>query len=554
MIDGNTPSQVTFSEAQQKWANVLGNSKFANCNIMGAIQTVYMNNPFIQNDRVKRLLSYPTLYNRDELEDAIKNPRTSELTLRNASWFFNYTIPTLMKMAFNYSEIPLYNWYVLPDGVDKSKFSKPEFKREYKLVHDFIKKINPKRTFRNIVLQCMREGKVALESRYEIKNGNVLYANLHSLPAEYCKITSRTSNGWGLSFDLTIFMRAGYHPSQFHPVFQKYWEEMMCYGNKSDKNLEITNWNVPSDVSVEKLSHQFGSTYIWYKELPMDEKFHVISFDDLDPTWIPPFSSIYLDANDLSSYKYLQQELLSLPLTSILTAQVPMSENNKSGNFSNDTKLTPDLMLLLGDMFNNISGQYTKSFFAPLENFQMHKLENPNRENIVGDSLSNFYSQSGLSSLFTVEKKPSVQQTRAAMKTESQFITKIYDQFEDVMNIIINNLGLKYKYSFKLLGDIFSKDDTVASLEKGLSTGHKNLIFPYYALHNQNILEADTACDLLDSMKYYSKLEVTQSAFNSKQDDKKNGRSVEKDPQNDNTATAQADGTNTTDGREVGEE
>jgi hypothetical protein len=551
------PSQDTFafSEAQQKWNSVLSSSKYSSCNVLSAIQGAYMNNPYIQNDRLKRVSSYPQLYSRDQLEEALKNPRNSESTLRNASWFFSYTIPTIMKLYYSYSEIPLNKWYILPEGVDKKKFNKPEFKNEFKLVYDIVKKINPEKTFRNIMLTGLREGKVAVETRCEIKDGKVLYSCLHELPSDYWKITSRTSSGWGVSFDMTYFLKAGNHPSQFHPVFQEYWDEMMCYRNKDGS---MKTWdNLPNDVEIEKISHVFGSTYVWWKELPVNEIFHVISFDDSDVSVLPPFMSSFLDVSDINSYKYLQQEILQLPLSSILTAQVPLNDtNNKSGSYGNDTKISPDLILLFQDIFNSISGSnYTKSFFAPFEDFKMHKIDAPTKDNIVGDALSNFYSQMGISSLFTTEKKPSVMQSKIFQKLETAFMTKFYEQFVEMINDIINNLGLKFKYNFKLFGDIFSKDDRIAGLEKGLAQGHKSLIFEYLAYNNQTIFDAEAANSLLESWNYYDHLQPTVSAFQATQDEKKNGRPNMKEDKvsNDSTAAGLESGSSKAEGREQSE-
>jgi hypothetical protein len=239
-----------------------------------------------------------------------------------------------------------------------------------------------------------------------------------------------------------------------------------------------------------------------------------------------------------------------------MTATVPLNDNNKSGSYGNDTKISPELITLFQDIFNSMAtGIPVRSFFAPFEKYELHKLDSPNRGDIVGEATQNFFSEGVLTGLMTTSNKPSIAQIRVAQKTETAFVKKLYDQLEDIINTCFKNLGLKYQFEIKIFGDEFSKDDELKNLKESLMSGHKYLLPKFAAINDLTIIDAETLCNVVDEFKLYDLLEPMQSGWNSKiKGEKKSGRpSADLDKlESDGSASSIEAGTNTD--RETGGE
>ena len=548
----NNLSQL-IGENVTRWQKLF-NSKDGDA--LSALGYAYTNNPYVQNYRTKKLTTQPLAPSRESLEGALQNPINQELTLRQASnaLFVNYP---LLKLNNLYADILTYrNYFYHINGNSK----KPDHKKEREYLSDWRNKLQPERTFRNIALSVQREGKVAYYVRDSKKEGNKSgsdYVYLQQLPSDYIKIVGwNTASRFTVSFDFTYFWQMGTSPQQFPPIFQVYYDELNNLIPKEKRNgnaLSINPYDLPRNSSVE-VYYRDNKWFYWHT-LPLDECF-VFSQDETLPWQIPNSVGLFLQAQDLQNYLYLQQELLSLPMSAAICATLPLNKNIDGTTSTDNYGMSAEAHAYFTNIFNSAAPKGTRLFISPAEDYKFFQFENNalNNSTIVTNALQQFNSVAGVGGLNSTTEKPNIAQVKTQQTMEAAYVDKLYLQFENFVNLWWETkLNLKYKWRFKIKGSRFEDKETFMRVEKGLSMGQNYLLPEYLSYFGLQIEDAKGIQDGVITSGIYDKFSVLQSSFNSKATDKNNGRPQIKDSEidNDNTAISIEQGTNTAEGREV---
>ena len=494
-------NNVTFSSVTEKWENLISFSKNGNCDWLDAWGKAFATNPYVQNQRLKELKTLASRFTREQIESMLRDPLFNEQKLRGASHYFYNTIAPIMKIYNMYADILSYRTYIV---ANKKNTDNKKFIEEYEYLVNKKRQFDPKRTFRNITLQTFKEGKKFYYLRMD--EGNDIFT-LQEMPNDYCKIVHRWEGGWQYSFNMMYFLKPGVSPEWFAPEFKDYLAEFFCYYDKDKKQMSGIA-ELPNTVDAY---YENRSWYFW-KEMPIDKGW-VFGLDDSTADVVPPLSSMFLDANELNSYKLLEQELLSIPLKQIMTATVPFSSDNKTGSHANDTAITPDLITLYQDIIQTILPQSVDFIAAPFENFSIHTLESvASKNSIVGDAVKNFYNQGGVSGLLSTSDKPNIAMVKTTQVLETAFVDKLYHQYVNFLNTIKKNMNLKNDFSYCVEGDRFSDKDVLASIEKALSSGNSNLYSQFLSFFGQDLDTASSTMDLVDAYGIFDKLKPMMSA------------------------------------------
>lgn len=552
-------SKVTYNDLTGAWTELFaksGNSTRA----INSLGMAYTSNPYVQSQRVKNINSLPVFFKRNELENAMKDMSTHEKSLRESSWALLSVYP-LLKLYNMYADILTYRYYITPKYVGKEEVKRKDFWEEHKYVHKICDKLDPKRTFRNIALQTIIEGKAAycLRMGYsnkditkELKLPKVEYCDFQKIPSNYWKIVGMNSDTkFTVSVDFSLFWQPGFSVDQYPPIFKKYYDILNGIIDTGGKLIGNIEGLATSNISIEYAN----KTYFYWVTMPLDEVF-VFSHCEAHSWQLPNFAGLFLQAQDLQSYSYLQEELLQLPLSSVIIGTLPMN-NGKVGG-ANNFSLSPEAVVFFEELFNSVAPRGVKFMLAPGEGYQHFKFDNsvPNNINIVTNTQQQWISSSGVGGLLSTTDKPSQAMVKSSQKIEPRYIDKLYEQWANAMNVVFEKkIGTKYTWRFSIEGDIFNDGDVYDRCEKALSIGQNDVLPQYKSFFNEDMEDMMARQHYIKSSKVYDNMQVVESAFNSKAVDpkKKNGRpeADENNIESDGTANSIDSGSNTSDGRVV---
>ena len=471
---------VSLEAVQQRWRSIF--SKYSTLgfdSIANAWNSSYsaLNNPFIQNARIKQINSRAHKLSKEELQQAISSPENSENSLCSVSmhlYYTNYIYYNLVQLNRN---TPKYNWYAIPQYVDKKDMDSDAFKKESQKVDRIIKNFNPNLTFKTISTQVQLQGKSSYLPRLSYDNKDVDFFVMQKLNSDMVKLTGFGSKQqFVTSFNMMIFMQPGYNINQYPKFIQDTWEYMLSSNiitrDKKGKLKFDPKAQIPNDCTLEF----DGKTYMYWVKLPQDLCWTFYA-DGAHPMSFPDTIGMFSDFNDLGDYKWLQANLLSKGVNSILTAEVPMIKDPKPG--SDATAISPDTILGYQDLFmSNISANILP-FFGPFTNYSLHTLENqPEAMDIIFNRTRDLIATSGNSALMSITDKPSIASVKAAQSLQASKNDYLTRQFEGFLDQFVNEFfGLKYKWKFYIWGDIFFwRDD--AKMTKELFLAGMNGLLP----------------------------------------------------------------------------
>ena len=557
----NEDEKVTVSEINNLWNNIFQNySGNAGLDTLkGTISQGYVENPFIQNSRLKALSSLPREIEKKDLEKAYQNPQNNEKLFRELGWYISTTTYIYYKMLRLSMDVPMFNHFVYPKYVDKKAMKEDKFRQESQLTHKLMEALNPKVAFKKIAMEVKREGKCSYVYRQSLskegKEQKVDFALLQKLPSDYIKYTAIGSDtSLVTSFDFMVFMQPGFSLEQYPDFFADYFNEIKATGaiEKTKKGKITVDLTKLKDVSGT-LEYKNGN-YLFWKELPQDQVFCFGS--DLSHAWqVPDTMGLFMNLTELNDYKWLQGALAASPLTNIMTAEVELNKDDKVPGY-NDTALSPDVILGFQDLYNSIVSGSSAGFFAPFKNFELHSLPDvPNSMSIYSSALQDTITAAGISGLLTTESKPSVAMVKTSqllVEAEADFVTK---QLESFVNVVLaKHLGLKNIWKCSLWGNIFTVNDEIDKMKELLNLGVSS-VFPRLLSAFGIDVEADSCInDWLDSMETYDKFHNVQSAFQQSAADNGRPKADENNLNSDDTEAGINQGSNTGDIHEGGEE
>lgn len=549
------PENYSIQETENRWLKFA--SSYHN-NPLNQFGSAFINDPYLLNQRIKQLRTQPNLMSREEIESALSKPEDNEYALRTATHSAIYLTYPLYRLQYLYEGILKYRSYLQPLYVSKEDMDKPRFKSDWKFLDKWHKKLCPEKQFRRIVGEIIPEGKRAYYLRQSYcsntSSEEVNYVYFEQLPSDWYKIIKHSTDSYEVvAFNFTYFWKAGTDLGQFPEIFQKYYNELMEYVLEKGGLRYIDIDRVSDNAVVEYNSSTM--TWAYWKELPANECF-VFCFTEADDLQCSPFAPLLLQAQDLASYSLLQQQLLSVPLYSIILGELPMADHNKSGSHIDDLGLSPEVTNLFENKVNDRMPPGTSFAMVPSQKNELHHFQEvPNSNEIYNKGLQGLINTSGTSTLMTTTEKPSVAQVAAGKIIETRFIDRVYAQFAWACNIILRDMwdrgDLKYEWHFRIFGDAFSEKEKIAEVEKSLSAGQIEFMPEYLAYHDMSLLDAVTTADWVLSTKLYDKFKPLQNTFGMSNSASSGGRPKKAEDQidNDSTAVSVDSGTNTADMR-----
>lgn len=462
-------AKLTLENVQKKWTNLLSkfSGKASYAEVSQAYQASILNNPFVQNDRVKNISSQAYNTEKSEIQKAMVAPQNHEQILREQSMslnFQNYVYNTLLRLS---RDIPCYYWYVTPQYIEKSEMESDKFKKDIRFANKIVDKFNPQLAFKTINMQVQQEGKCSylVRKSYDYPS-NVDFFLLQKLNSDWIKITGFGSKQqYIVSFNMMLFLNPIYDISFYPPYIQEIWEEMKSAGMVTeDKDHGKWKFIPKQPLDSSHILEYTNNNYFYWVQLSQNDCF-TFGQDLSTPMCFPETIGLFLDMKELADYRWLMGNLMSKSVTSILTASVPMQKDAKAG--SDATTVSPDLIEFYNSVFQSTVANNVLPFFAPFTDYTLHTIDNqPDNMNIVYSRLRDLIATSGNSALLSVSDKPSIAMTKAAQAIAASRAHYLTLQFQQFLNNVINEqFNLKYEYKVTLWGDNYDKEDFKTSKE-----------------------------------------------------------------------------------------
>ena len=557
MTEDKDDKKIVLTDIQQKWREILhtySDRGLSMTQISSALSNAMLNNPFLQNQRLRRISSNASAKSKTDLQKALQSPQGNEQLFREESLFLSFTNYVYHSLLNLYRDIPLYNYYYTPKYVDKKDMSGDNFKKESKKVDKILKAFKVKQTFKKINKATQVEGKTTWLLRRSMQNnGDIDFFVLQKLDSDMVKLTSMGSDqNFICSFNFMIFLNPMYSLEFYPPIFKEIFQELLDNGviiEDSKGNLRFSPQALALAQSEGKLTYDgtfenSNNNYLYWVQLPQTLAW-TFSQDESHVNAFPDTIGLFMDLSELDGYRWIQSSILSNVVSSILTAEVPYIKDAQAG--SDASVFSPDSIIGFENLFKQNVSNMVLPFFAPFENYKLFTIENqPENLNIIYSRLRDLVATSGTSSLLGITEKPTVAMTVAAKQLAASHCDYLTRQFENFLNYAVNNkFNLKYDWKITLWGDIYHWRDDLKIAKELLSGGVKSVLPKILSAEDMSLEDCICTSDYIDSLgiKFDKKEEQISNPV---------GRPTLDDDQvqNDNTAISKDAGNNVSENKE----
>lgn len=530
---------------------------------VAAMGNSFINNPFLQNARLKRINSPISSNDKKVLDKAIKNPQDNENLFKSESqalYYQNYVYSNLLRLN---REIPKYFHYAIPMNVSAEDCKKDDFKKEMRFVNEILRSLNVRKTGKDIAMDVALEGKrsYVFRSSFNKNTGTVDYAVLQKLPSQWVKYTSIGSNtDYITSMDFMMFLQPGESVDFYPPFFRQIWDELVHNGIFYQDEVGNTKFNVNNVNKIKNSKNVLeivNNRYMYWVELPQTEVFE-FGADDSHSFALPEYIGLFSDLRGLDDYKWLQNQLLSKAVNSVLVGTVPLiKDHNLAGG--DQVAISMDSIIGFSDMFTNAVSSNIMPFFAPFTDYKLLSLPlPPDAKEINNTALKNLINTSGMGALISTTDKPSIISVKTAQIIAESKAEYLMLQIQECLNNIINKkLNLKYKFKITVWGGSFTFEEHEKILKEMIYNGYTGLLPRLLSIEDQTIEDYVSTSNYLESVNIYDKfMPMSKITQESKNDDEnqapqKRGRKpVGDNVENDNTAISLDQGNNVSDIKE----
>ena len=480
-------------------------------------------NPFLQNQRLKMISTMPGELTDEEIVNAMNAPQAYEQPLRAAGWDLankQYLYYQILRLA---ADVPMYNYYKLPELLESDEYSKKKFLEEDAYVDEWLHVFNPKTTLKNVALETKREGKSTYlfrNSVYKDEKGNrhVNYATWQKMPSNYIKLTAIGEHGYIASFDMMLFMNPAFNTSQYPPFIRQIWEDLTVasdiieinpYGQYSVDVGRLVNFQYKNAEGklTKGIFESRSERYLFWVQLPQDICFTFAS-DNSHPWAVPDTVGLFQNLKELSDYSTLAALIASTPLTAILTGEIePISDPNPG---QDQTIMNPQTVAGFQNEFNAKTSTNVEALFVPVKNLKLQSIPNqPSSSDLITNATQNFIAQSGEGGILVATEKPSVAQVKGAQALEASKQDYVTRQFEAILNMLVNkHLGCEYQWRIFLWGDIYGFSEEVKRDKELWQAGATFLLPKIASAYNMTVRDTKAASLYVDSMEVYSQLKT----------------------------------------------
>ena len=394
------------------------------------------------------------LYTKDNINEWLKNPYTSEKRLRKAVLYI-YGASSHFRRLIEYF-VGLTNWAYLvePYRIDPKKASKRIVSINYRRVLGMLSSMNIKTQLPKILRVCLRED-VFYGTFWSTEDS----ITIQQLPTDYCAISSIEGNVPNVTFDFSYFDihsdLLNYYPPEFSEKYRRY---------KRSRRLRWIELDSPNSFAVKCNS------------------------DILDYA-IPPFVGLLRDIYDLEDYRQMKKDKTALENYAMLSMKLPMDDD---GKWLLDYEKAKEFWMNL----DNVLPEEVGSVLTPMDITKIgFEKSNTADTDTIAEAEQNLFTTAGVSSLLFNNSKASANALLLSIKVDQELTYGIVKSIGDAINRYIQAQPYGKNFLVNFLNcSVFNQKELGDAYLKAASYGMPT-ISAYAA--SQGIGQAE-----LDSMSY----------------------------------------------------
>ena len=417
--------------------------------------------PLMQNDLMKNLNINTQEPNKENVEDALKQPADNEDKLigYNQSYYFS---SLMYKRNHEYlANLPSFDLELTCINANGKDYNSPAYKKDYQIVKDFLDHFDYRTEFKNVLWNLlMSETYFCMFREFETKSV------LQDFPWKYAMITGKFEYGLLYDIDMSYFLQPQVDIDCYPKFFKKKYKEMFVDGKQKDY--------LPS----RKLNKRTGTFGMWTQTSP-EEGFWCFKFNPKHNLQVPFYTAMLPEMAIVPLMRNLQVNQSMAAARKLLVSEIPYLQDKRSSSVANQLAIDADVLgKFLGLATQGLEAAI-KVLALPTEDIKGVEFENTDK-----DTYKNFMAVtssllSGGKVLFSTNTRMNVYETQLSLNLDELLVESVYPQFANFLNYYVNRKTKKYKWLFKFVGsgDFESKkrrrEEVMAYADKGIVLPNK---------------------------------------------------------------------------------
>lgn len=415
--------------------------------------------PQLLNQQLRNINLNPLQATEDSLNNAMKDPKSSELELMGFSEDFETQSQVYKKLISYLSDMVSFDLTYTCKNADMSDYKSKAYAKDLDAVKDFFDRFDYRKEFRIAIREMLRNEAFFACPRFDGKN--IVLQELPSSPT-YTLITGRWDYGLLFSFNMYYFMQPGIdirlYPRFFREKFNELWGDVRQSYNPA----------LPPNLRGD-------SSWVYWQDIPTDVGF-CFKFNPEIATRIPYFSGLFLDLIQQPLMRALQKNINMSAAARIILGQVGLLKD-AGAKVKDQFNINPDLLGKFLALVKSAVGESLKVAAAPLE--EMQAISFPAENDVYQSYLRTALASSGVNTnlLFTSSVRPNSVESQLSLNNDEQLLYSLYPQFEAFLNYYVNKFTKKFKFNFKFEGTHFF-NNRAKRLEDQMTLVNSGIVLP----------------------------------------------------------------------------
>ena len=374
----------------------------------------------------KKSSSYSS-YTKEQVLGYLRSPTQNANNLRNVSCALYLSSPRYRQLIDHRAGIWLYDYAIVPVGIDKDSLDLPAFKKQYLEVESIVEKWNLKHEMRKAAVTACKEG-VFFGVSWDSDDSFFI----QKLDSSMCSVYAISDGTPLFTVDMSKIKKdeLSMYPPEFKKMYARY---------ESDKQKEQP---VPPEIA-------------WC--LVADES-------DMN-AFVPPYAGIIPELLDIETYRSIQQSVDELSNYKVLVARTSTGED---GLPDVDDRIAEKYYEHLCRAVPDQVGVAMLPF--KVESFDFPQSNEVASVDIVSRSTDQFWESCGTSSALHGAKITTAGSLKLVTQTEANLMYGLLLSAERMVNRHLKYLGGKYKFRVRFLPTTRYNQSDVVGMYKESST------------------------------------------------------------------------------------